>query len=94
MGEEAGNDGAHALARKGFSSDLTLVLEPTQLGVVTAHKGALWLEIATTGVACHGSMPEKDATPFTRCGAYSKSSRKKSFPVCPGKPTRNWAARR
>jgi acetylornithine deacetylase/succinyl-diaminopimelate desuccinylase-like protein len=59
MGEEAGNDGAHALAKKGFSSDLTLVLEPTQLGVVTAHKGALWLEIETTGVACHGSTPEK-----------------------------------
>ena len=59
MGEEAGNDGAHALADKGFSSDLTLVLEPTQLGVVTAHKGALWLEIDTTGVACHGSTPEK-----------------------------------
>jgi acetylornithine deacetylase/succinyl-diaminopimelate desuccinylase-like protein len=59
MGEEAGNDGAHALAKSGFSSDLTLVLEPTQLGVVTAHKGALWLEVETTGVACHGSTPEK-----------------------------------
>ncbi len=59
MGEEAGNDGAHALAKKGFSSDLTLVLEPTQLGVVTAHKGALWLEVLTTGVACHGSTPDK-----------------------------------
>ena len=59
MGEEAGNDGAHALAKKGFSSDLTLVLEPTQLGVVTAHKGALWLEVLTSGVACHGSTPEK-----------------------------------
>lgn len=59
MGEEAGNDGAHALAKKGFSSDLTLVLEPTNLGVVTAHKGALWLEIFTTGVACHGSTPER-----------------------------------
>ena len=59
MGEEAGNDGAHALANKGFSSDLTLVLEPTQLGVVTAHKGALWLEIETTGVACHGSTPDR-----------------------------------
>ena len=59
MGEEAGNDGALALAKKGFSSDLTLVLEPTQLAVVTAHKGALWLEITTTGVACHGSTPEK-----------------------------------
>jgi acetylornithine deacetylase/succinyl-diaminopimelate desuccinylase-like protein len=59
MGEEAANDGAHALAKNGFSSDLTLVLEPTQLGVVTAHKGALWLEIDTTGVACHGSTPDK-----------------------------------
>jgi len=59
MGEEAGNDGARAVANKGFSSDLTLVLEPTQLGVVTAHKGELWLEIDTTGVACHGSTPDR-----------------------------------
>lgn len=59
MGEEAGNDGAHALVKNGFSSDLTLVLEPTRLGVVTAHKGALWLEIETTGVACHGSTPNQ-----------------------------------
>lgn len=59
MGEEAGNDGAHALARTGFSSDLVLVLEPTELGVVTGHKGALWMEILTSGVACHGSTPEQ-----------------------------------
>jgi acetylornithine deacetylase/succinyl-diaminopimelate desuccinylase-like protein len=59
MGEEAGNDGAHVLAKSGFSSDLTLVLEPTNLGVVTAHKGALWLEITSTGVACHGSTPDR-----------------------------------
>jgi acetylornithine deacetylase/succinyl-diaminopimelate desuccinylase-like protein len=59
MGEEAGNDGAHALAKKGFASDLTLVLEPTDLGLVTAHKGCLCLKIRTKGVACHGSTPEK-----------------------------------
>jgi len=59
MGEEASNDGARALANQGFSSDLTLVLEPTQLSVVTAHKGALWLEIDTTGVACHGATPDQ-----------------------------------
>ena len=59
MGEEAGNDGALALAKKGFSSDLTLVLEPTSLGIVSAHKGALWLEITTAGVACHGSTPDQ-----------------------------------
>jgi len=59
MGEEAGNDGAHAVAKSGFTSDLTLVLEPTSLGVVTAHKGALWIEVSTAGVACHGSTPDK-----------------------------------
>ena len=59
MGEEADNAGAHALHDSGFKSDLTLVLEPTQLGVVTAHKGALWLDVETHGLACHGSTPEK-----------------------------------
>jgi acetylornithine deacetylase/succinyl-diaminopimelate desuccinylase-like protein len=59
MGEEATNEGAIAVAKSGFSSDLTMVLEPTQLGVVTAHKGALWIEIITSGLACHGSMPEQ-----------------------------------
>jgi acetylornithine deacetylase/succinyl-diaminopimelate desuccinylase-like protein len=59
MGEEAGNNGAHAMVKNGFSSDLTLVLEPTQLGVVTAHKGSLWFEIDTTGVACHGATPDR-----------------------------------
>jgi acetylornithine deacetylase/succinyl-diaminopimelate desuccinylase-like protein len=59
MGEEAGNDGAHAVAKRGFSSDLTLVLEPTELKVVTAHKGVMWLDVFTTGVACHGSTPER-----------------------------------
>jgi acetylornithine deacetylase/succinyl-diaminopimelate desuccinylase-like protein len=59
MAEESGNEGAHAMAKRGFVSDLTLVLEPTQLGVVTAHKGALWLDIFTRGVACHGATPEK-----------------------------------
>lgn len=59
MGEEATNEGAMAVAKSGFSCDLAMVLEPTELGVVTAHKGALWLEITTHGLACHGSTPEK-----------------------------------
>jgi acetylornithine deacetylase/succinyl-diaminopimelate desuccinylase-like protein len=59
MGEEAGNEGARAVAKRGFDCDLMLVLEPTSLEVVTAHKGVLWLEVHTTGVACHGSTPER-----------------------------------
>jgi len=62
MGEEAGQEGSRALAGGGFQSDLTLVLEPTSLGVVTAHKGVLWLDVETSGVACHGSAPEKGAS--------------------------------
>jgi acetylornithine deacetylase/succinyl-diaminopimelate desuccinylase-like protein len=58
MGEEAGQEGSQVVARSGFRSDLTLVLEPTSLAVVTAHKGALWMEIETSGVACHGSTPD------------------------------------
>lgn len=58
MGEEAGQDGSIAVAKSGFESDLTLVLEPTSLGVVTAHKGVLWMNVETTGVACHGSAPQ------------------------------------
>jgi len=59
MGEEAGNDGAHAVAKSGFACDLMLVLEPTSLQVVTAHKGVLWMEVRTSGLACHGSTPEQ-----------------------------------
>ena len=58
MNEEAGNTGAQTLADQNYSSDLMLVLEPTELAVVTAQKGILWLEISTSGRACHGSTPE------------------------------------
>ena len=58
MGEEAGQEGSRAVAQGGFCSDLTLVLEPTSLGVVTAHKGVLWMNVETAGLACHGSAPQ------------------------------------
>jgi succinyl-diaminopimelate desuccinylase len=32
--------------------------EPTDFEVVTAHRGMLWLEIATTGKTAHGSSPQ------------------------------------
>jgi acetylornithine deacetylase/succinyl-diaminopimelate desuccinylase-like protein len=59
MGEEAGNDGAWAVANRGFACDLALVLEPSDLKVLATHKGIVWMEVHTSGVACHGSTPEK-----------------------------------
>ena len=37
---------------------LAIVGEPTKLQVVTAHKGSLWLELETRGVAAHGATPQ------------------------------------
>ena len=37
---------------------LAIVGEPTRSQVVTAHKGSLWLELETRGVAAHGAMPQ------------------------------------
>jgi acetylornithine deacetylase len=36
---------------------LAIVGEPTRLQIVTAHKGSLWLQLATHGRAAHGATP-------------------------------------
>ncbi|HXI53079.1 MAG TPA: M20/M25/M40 family metallo-hydrolase, partial [Candidatus Saccharimonadales bacterium] len=56
--EESGQAGSRYLARSGFRADLAIVGEPTRLEVVTAHKGDLWLQLETRGVAAHGSRPD------------------------------------
>src|ERR1035437_4874378 len=55
--EEHMQAGSRALAAGGFKADLAIVGEPTKLQVVTAHKGSLWLELATHGRAAHGGTP-------------------------------------
>jgi acetylornithine deacetylase/succinyl-diaminopimelate desuccinylase-like protein len=55
--EEHMQAGSRALAAGGFKADLAVVGEPTKLQVVTAHKGSLWLELATHGRAAHGATP-------------------------------------
>jgi len=56
--EEHMQAGSRALAAGGFKADLAIVGEPTKLQVVTAHKGSLWLELATHGRAAHGATPQ------------------------------------
>jgi acetylornithine deacetylase/succinyl-diaminopimelate desuccinylase family protein len=57
MGEEAGQQGAKALsASQRF--DFAIVGEPTQLQIVNAHKGVLWLTVRAQGRAAHGSTPQ------------------------------------
>ena len=56
--EEHAQAGSRALVASGFKADLAIVGEPTRLQVVTAHKGSMWLQLETRGVAVHGATPE------------------------------------
>ncbi len=59
VGEEVDCAGSrHYLARGGMNGVGWLVVsEPTDLDLVVAHRGALWLEASTIGKTAHGSMP-------------------------------------
>lgn len=58
MGEEKGNTGAqHFVAHHPPQIDECLVLEPTSLNAVYAHKSALWIQFTIHGRAGHGSNP-------------------------------------
>jgi acetylornithine deacetylase len=39
------------------NADAAIVTEPTELELVVAHKGFVWLELEVTGRAAHGSRP-------------------------------------
>ena len=60
--EEVFSIGAEAAARR-YPADAAVVAEPTELRLVVAHKGFVWMEIETKGRAAHGSRPDlgKDA---------------------------------
>jgi acetylornithine deacetylase len=55
--EEQGQAGSRHLAAKNFKADLAIVGEPTRLVLATAHKGSVWLEVATRGKSAHGATP-------------------------------------
>jgi len=58
--ETMGFKGAGYLVSEGIiAPDLAIVGEPTSLRVVRAQRGACWLRVSTTGIAGHGSAPER-----------------------------------
>ncbi len=63
--EEYKSLGTRALVRE-VRTDAAIVMEPTGLEVVTAHKGFAWAEVETLGRAAHGSRPQegRDAIAF------------------------------
>jgi acetylornithine deacetylase len=49
-------------------ADAAVVAEPTELRVAIAHKGFVWLELATTGRAAHGSRYDLGVDAIARMG--------------------------
>ncbi|MFM2166982.1 MAG: hypothetical protein RIS79_1353 [Verrucomicrobiota bacterium] len=58
MSEESAQLGSQHFARHHGRYDLALIGEPTSLKTVFRHKGCLWADVHTTGVAVHGATPE------------------------------------
>jgi acetylornithine deacetylase len=55
--EEVFSLGAEAAARA-YPAHAAIVAEPTELRLVVAHKGFVWMEVETEGRAAHGSRPD------------------------------------
>jgi len=54
--EECDSIGTEALLRR-YTADAAVVLEPTDLRLIIAHKGYAWFELVTHGRSAHGSLP-------------------------------------
>ena len=53
--EEFESIGTRALLERGVRADAAIVTEPTQLAVMPAHLGFVWVQITIRGRAAHGS---------------------------------------
>ena len=58
MSEESAQLGSQHFAKTHGRYDLAIIGEPTNLKTVFRHKGCLWADVHTTGVAVHGATPE------------------------------------
>jgi acetylornithine deacetylase len=53
---------------KDYTADAAVVCEPTNLRIVTAHKGFSWIKIEVLGRAAHGSLPERGIDAIMKAG--------------------------
>lgn len=69
--EEYGSIGTEALLAEWerWPADAVLIAEPTELAISIAHRGFVWLEIETFGLAAHGSRPHLGVDAIAKMGA-------------------------
>ncbi len=65
--EEYGSIGTTSIVQH-WHTDAAIVTEPTELDIFTAHKGFVWLDVETFGVAAHGSLPNLGVDAIVKMG--------------------------
>jgi acetylornithine deacetylase len=65
--EEYASLGTQAIVST-WTADAAIVTEPTGLDVCVAHKGFVWLDVETQGVAAHGSRPDLGIDAIAKMG--------------------------
>jgi len=67
--DELGGSGARALTQSGFFCDGIIVAEPTELKVLTAHKGVLRFLLTIHGKAAHSAYPDRGSHSIHAAGS-------------------------
>ncbi len=78
-GEEAGQHGAHALAKE-EKFDFVIAGEPTDMQIVYTHKGCTNLRLVTRGKAVHSSNPDAGDNAIYKMAEVMRIIRQKLVP--------------
>ncbi len=65
--EEYASIGTSSIVKRWYT-DAAIVTEPTGLDICVAHKGFIWLEVETQGIAAHGSRPDLGVDAIVKMG--------------------------
>ena len=91
--EEAYDWGTYALIQKGFTKgvNLAMISEPTNLQIISAHRGRAVFEIEVEGKSAHSSTPERGVNAIERAGLLLNALQNIAGPTHPkmGKSTIN-----
>ncbi|MBX3011617.1 MAG: ArgE/DapE family deacylase [Caldilineaceae bacterium] len=65
--EEYASIGTAAIVQR-WHADAAIVTEPSHLNLCVAHRGFVWLEVETAGIAAHGSRPSLGVDAIAKMG--------------------------
>jgi acetylornithine deacetylase len=68
--EEHASAGTEEVLRAGFTADAAIVVEPTEMDIVTAHRGFAWFDVTIHGRAAHGSRRDLGVDAIAHAGAF------------------------